>query len=127
MWKQSPRENNVSITTLLLCTTGYNLNLAKMPSVVSCRWLYLSQSQRREAPSGRKPGARITNSARLYIPGKMRTQRSVKSINNRGRVTMFQGWTSHGSQKYGGLSGVERAKIKKIYVRKITQHEENFF
>ncbi len=45
--------------------------------------------------SGRKPGARVTNSARLFTPGKMRTQRSVKSINNRGRVTMFQGWTSH--------------------------------
>ena len=45
--------------------------------------------------SGRKPGARVTNSARLFTPGKMRTQRSVKYINNRGRVTMFQGWTSH--------------------------------
>ncbi len=27
--------------------------------------------------SGRKPGARVTNSARLFTPGKMRTQRSV--------------------------------------------------
>ncbi len=68
--------------------------------------------------SGRKPEARVTNSARLFTPGKMRTQRSVKSINNRGRVTMFQGWTSHWSQKYGGLSGVERAKIQKNICKK---------
>ncbi len=27
--------------------------------------------------SGRKPGARVTNSARLFTPRKMRTQRSV--------------------------------------------------
>ena len=27
--------------------------------------------------SGRKPGARVTNSARLFTPGNMRTQRSV--------------------------------------------------
>ncbi len=33
----------------------------------------------------------------------------------------------HWSQKYGGLSEVERAKIQKIYVRKTTQHEEKFF
>ena len=45
--------------------------------------------------SGRKPGARVTNSARLFTPGKMRTQRSVKSINNRGRITLAHGWTSH--------------------------------
>ncbi len=36
--------------------------------------------------SGRKPGARVTNSARLFTPAKMRTPASVKSINNRGRV-----------------------------------------
>ena len=45
--------------------------------------------------SGRKPGARVTNSARLFTPEKMRTQRSVKPINNRGRVTLVHGWTSH--------------------------------
>ena len=39
--------------------------------------------------------ARLTNSARLFTPGKMRTQRSVKSINNRGRITLVHGWTSH--------------------------------
>ncbi len=27
--------------------------------------------------SGHKPGARVTNSARLFTPGKMQTQRSV--------------------------------------------------
>ena len=27
--------------------------------------------------SGRKPGAKVTNSARLFTPGKMRTQRSA--------------------------------------------------
>ncbi len=37
--------------------------------------------------SGRKPGARVTNSARLFTPGKMRTQRSAKFINDCGRIT----------------------------------------
>ncbi len=36
--------------------------------------------------SGRKPGARVTNSARLFTPGKMRTQRSAKFINDCGRI-----------------------------------------
>ncbi len=40
--------------------------------------------------SGRKPGARVTNSARLFTPGQKRTQRSEKSINDRGRVTMVR-------------------------------------
>ena len=30
--------------------------------------------------SGRKPGARVTNSARLFTPGKMRTQRSASEV-----------------------------------------------
>ena len=70
----------------------------------------------------RKRGARVTNSARLFTPGKMRTHRSVKSINNRVRVTMFQGWTSHLSQKYGGPSRVERANIERLHNTK-----ESFF
>ena len=44
--------------------------------------------------SGRKPGARVTNSARLFTPGKMRTQRSAKFINDCGRVTLVHGWTT---------------------------------
>ncbi len=55
---------------------------------------YLSPSQRREAQPGR--GLLIPHG---YLrPGKREHSevlRSVMSINNRGRVTMFQGWTSH--------------------------------
>ena len=40
--------------------------------------------------SGRKPGARVTNSARLFTPGQKRTQRSEKSINDRRRVTIVR-------------------------------------
>ena len=63
--------------------------------------------------SGRKPGARVTNSARLFTPGQKRTQRSEKSINDRGRVTMVRrSWVVISLiHKYGGLSGVEGAKI----------------
>ena len=86
--------------------------------------------------SGRKPGARVTNSARLFTPGKMRTQRSVKSINNHGRVTMFQSqWFQFKGEPPTDLKNMadrqewkgqtcQRFKIK--YVRKITQHEEVF-
>ncbi len=52
--------------------------------------MLLSPSHR----SGHKPGARVTNSARLFTPVEMRTKRSVKYINNRGRVAMVHGWTS---------------------------------
>ena len=41
MWKQLPRKNNVSITTHLLCTTGYTLNMLKTPTDFSCRLPYL--------------------------------------------------------------------------------------
>ena len=77
--------------------------------------------------SGRKPGAGVTNSARRFTPGKMRTQRSAKFINDCGRVTLVHGWTTSLISKCGGSSGVERAKIQKNIYRKITQHEEKFF
>ena len=43
-------------------------------SSMSCSNPQANGAKRR---SGRKPGARVTNSARLFTPGKMRTQRSV--------------------------------------------------
>ncbi len=58
------------------------------------KWFY-PRANGAKRRSGRKPGARVTNSARLFTPGKMRTQRSVKSNNDRGRVTLVHGWTSH--------------------------------
>ncbi len=78
---------------------------------------------------------RVTNSARLFTPGKMRTQRSAKFINDRGRVTMVRRswvvlqWGGHltdlinmaDCQEWNGQ------RFKKIYVRKTTQHEEKFF
>ncbi len=84
--------------------------------------------------SGRKPGARVTNSARLFTPGKKRTQRSAKFINDCGRITLAHGWTHwvdltdlKNMAERQEWKGQRSQRFKKIYVRKITQHEEKFF
>ncbi len=77
--------------------------------------------------SGRKPGARVTNSARLFTPGKMRTQRSAKFINDCGRITLAHGWTSLISNIWRTARSGKGKDPKKIYERTITQHEEKFF
>ena len=74
--------------------------------------------------SGRKPGERVTNSARLFTPGKMRTQRSAKFINDCGRITLAHGWTSLISNIW---RTARSGKGKDPYQRTITQHEEKFF
>ena len=58
--------------------------------------------------SGRKPGARVTNSARLFTPRKRDSISEFKSGCHRevaGHLTDLK--------KYGCLSGVEEAKITK--------------
>ncbi len=69
-----------------------------------------------------------TNSARLFTPGKMRTQRSAKFINDCGRVTLVHGWTTSLISKIWRTVRSGKGKdAKNICVGKITQHEEKFF
>ena len=87
----------------------------------------------RSTVPGVSPGQRIhtANSARLFTPGKMQTQRSAKSINNRGRVTLVHGqcsWVDHLTdlKNMADCQEWKGQRFKKIYVRKITRHEEKF-
>ncbi len=59
--------------------------------------------------SGRKPGARVTNSARLFTPGEKDSIADSK-------VVVIVGWVVISLiSKNGCLSGVEEAKTKKNY------------
>ncbi len=77
--------------------------------------------------SGRKPGARVTNSARLFTPGKMRTQRSAKFINDCGRITFGSSVDLTDLKYMADRQEWKGQRSKKIYKRTITQHEEKFF
>ena len=84
--------------------------------------------------SGRKPGARVTNSARLFTPGKMRTQRSVAKCKALCKVHQWLRAHHFGSSvdltdlKYmADRQEWKGQRSKKIYERTITQHEEKFF
>ncbi len=81
--------------------------------------------------SGRKPGARVTNSgsrvtnsARLFTPGETKALAESK-VNQISRAWVTNdGWSSSlisNRQEWKGQ------RFKKIYVRKITQHEDKFF
>ncbi len=59
---------------------------------------FIPEPTARSAVPGVSPGRGLLIPHGYLHPGKCEHSevlRSVKSINNRGRVTMFQGWTSH--------------------------------
>ncbi len=87
--------------------------------------VHSSPNQRRR--SGRKPGARVTNSARLFTPGKMRTQRSAKFINDCGRTTLAHGWTSLISNIWRTARSGKGKDPKKYMKERLHNTKKSFF
>ena len=77
--------------------------------------------------SGRKPGARVTNSARLFAPGKMRTQRSAKFINDCGRITLAHRWTSLISNVWRTARSGKGKDPKKYMKERLHNTKKSFF
>ena len=72
-------------------------------------------------PTGRKPGARVTSSARLFTPGTMRRQRSVKSINNRDASLWSMGGPPTDLKNMADCHEWKGQRYKKIYVSRIAR------
>ncbi len=77
--------------------------------------------------SGRKPGARVTNSARLFTPGKIRTQRSAKFINDCGRITLAHRWTSLISNIWRTARSGKGKDPKKYMKERLHNTKKSFF
>ncbi len=87
--------------------------------------LMSSPSQRREAPLGE---ARVTNSARLFTPGETKALAKSKVHQMSRAWVTNDGWSSSLISKIWRTVRSGKGKdSKKIYVRKIIQHEEMFF
>ncbi len=77
--------------------------------------------------SGHKPGARVTNSARLFTPGEMRAQRSAKFIKDCGRITLVHGWTSLISKIWRTVRSRKDKDLQKTRKKDYTHDEEKYF
>ncbi len=103
-------------------------NVLKFPDhAAMCQIIYCSRANGAKRRSGRKPGARVTNSARLFTRGKMRTQRSAKFINDCGRITLAHRWTSLISNIWRTARSGKGKDPKKYMKERLHNTKKSFF
>ena len=78
-------------------------------------------------PTARSGGASVTNSARLFTPGKTRTQRSAKFINDCGRITLAHRWTSLISNIWRTARSGKGKDPKKYMKERLHNTKKSFF